>query len=237
MHAVAHAYTVETQTIFTLPRSLRTLAVARACRVALLAFANGAPRWGKHELAAWLAGPYAEITRTSAPLVAGMSRRVLPEGSQVDSVQLALVMKDAIAYARDLLRASMHPEGGAVSAWDAWRRGLVARCEDEMLNEGWIPLDVPGARLRERLLSLWATDYLSAAEEYESYLGVCEVCEVATFDPLLRIHARCKDHNARQVAVSWPHAGESAYSSVSHSERDDPNGPRSGIHRRVLRSR
>lgn len=236
MHAVAHAHTVETQTIFTLPRSLRTLGVTRACRVALLAFSNGAPRWGKHELAAWLAGPYAEITRTSSQLVVGLDRPEVKPGAVVDSVRLAVVVNDAIASARELLRTSMHPEGGAVSAWDAWRRGLVVRCEDEALNEGWIPVDVPGSRLRDRILSLWAADYLCTAEEYESYLGLCEVCEVATFDPFLRARGRCKDHNATRrqpVEVKWADDSPTAYTSFSA----DPNGPRSGIHRRVIRAR
>ena len=226
MHAVSNPYVVETQTIFTLPRSLRTLSVTRACRVALLAFANGAPRWGKHELAAWLAGPYAEITRPAAPLVADLTRRTR-QIKTVSSVQLSLVVSDAITYARDLLRASMHPEGGAVSAWDAWRRGLVARCEDELMNEGWIPLDLPDTRLRDRLLSLWAADYLSSTEDFESYLGICEVCETATFDPFLRARGRCKDHNPRQIEVKWPDSKPCTYSSHLDAE------PRSGIHRRL----
>ena len=239
MHAVAQPYTVETQTIFTLPRSLRTLAVTRACRVALLAFANGAPRWGKHELAAWLAGPYAEITRTSSPLVSGLARRPIDSEARVDAVQLALVVNEAIASTRDLLRASMHPEGGAVAAWDAWRRGLVVRCEDETLNEGWIPLDVPGARLKDRILSLWAADYLCTTEEYECYLGLCEVCETSSFDPFLRARGRCKDHNptsatntTHQIEVNWLDEAPTVYASYAFNA-DEPNGPRSGIHRRV----
>ncbi len=243
MYAVAQSqtHTVETQTIFTLPRSVRTLAVTRACRVALLAFANGAPRWGKHELAAWLAGPYAEITRASSPLVAGLARRTLDPDATVDAVQLGLVVNDAITYTRDLLRAAMHPEGGALGAWDAWRRGLVVRCEDETLNEGWIPVDVPGARLRDRILSLWAADYLCATEEYEGYLGLCEVCEAASFEPLLRARGRCKDHNpsqsAHHIEVNWLGEAPTVYSSYSLAPADDSNGPRSGIHRRVRSAR
>ncbi len=227
MHAVANRYTVETKTIFTLPKSLRTFLVARACRTAFIEFANGAHRWSKPELASWLSGPYAEVTRGADALVCDIPRISRRSAGPIRLVQLRSVLGDALTYARDLLRASMHPEGGAVSAWDAWRRGLIVRCEDEHLNEGWIALDLPDLRLQDRLLSLWAADYLTTTEEYESCLGICEVCEQATFDVFLRARARCPEHNPRQIQVSWESGDERVYS--SHLS----DAPESGVHRCV----
>ena len=176
MNAVSNALTLEGRTIFTLPRTLTTALVARRCREALLAFANGAERWGKPELANWLTGPYTLVTQTAQALVDHGPHRPRRFRSPVDPRVLACVLAESLDFTRDLLRASQRKDGGGVTAWDAWQRGLVVRCEDAHLNEGWAPLDLPDLRLRDRLTALWAADYLTHTADYENVLVVCDVC-------------------------------------------------------------
>src|SRR5262249_41909658 len=147
---------------------------------------NGAERWSKRDLALWLAGPYTLVTQTAESLVEGKPSAPRRLRRPVDPRTLACVVAEAGEFGRDLLRGSMRTDGGGVTAWDAWQRGLIVRCEDAFLNEGWIPLDLPRLRLRDRVTSLWAADYLANTADYERILSVCEVCGEASFDPFLR---------------------------------------------------
>ena len=83
---------VEARTIYTLPKGLEATTVARACRDAFLAFCNKAPRWGKRDLAMWLMGPYANVTKEARCLVPEHSYR--PSGVvTVDPMHLAQVLR------------------------------------------------------------------------------------------------------------------------------------------------
>jgi hypothetical protein len=228
MNAVSNALTLEGRTIFTLPRSLTIALLARRSRAALLSFANDAERWGKPELAMWLTGPYTLVTQTAHALVDHGPHRPRRFRAPIEPRALAGVMSDALAFTRGLLRASQLKDGGGLTAWDAWQRGLIARCEDIHLNEGWAPLDLPELRLRDRLTALWAADYLTHTADYESALTVCEVCERASFDPFLRPTGRCELHTPRHIEVQWPDGDAKTYTSHLTTRV----GPTSGIRRR-----
>jgi hypothetical protein len=227
MNAATNLLTLDGRTIFTLPKSIPALVVSRRCRAALLSFVNGAEKWSKRDLALWLAGPYTLVTQAAGALVENPPRQARARRA-VDPRTIACIVAESVEFARDLLRASMRTDGGGVTAWDAWQRGLIVRCEDAYLNEGWVPLDLPRLRMRDRVTSLWAADYLANTGDYESTLAVCEICGHASFDPFLRPSGRCEEHAPRQIEVQWPDGNAMTYTSHLSAR----NAPPSGIRRR-----
>jgi hypothetical protein len=46
---------------------------------------------------------------------------------------------------------------------------------------GWAPVDVPAIRLKDRVLALFAADFLSRPEAFVAELHVCTRCESISF--------------------------------------------------------
>ena len=63
VHSLLPAPDAAFDTVVVLPAGLSGADMARSCRETALQFMNEASRWGKAELAMWLEGPYALVTR------------------------------------------------------------------------------------------------------------------------------------------------------------------------------
>jgi hypothetical protein len=58
----------------------------------------------------------------------------------------------------------------------------------------WIPLDLPRMRLRDRVLALFAADYLLRPRDYARAFAICATCQRVVFDPAARHTRRCGAH-------------------------------------------
>lgn len=230
MRAEAIANAIETQTIFTLPSTVGVVAVQQACRSALLAFVNEAEAWTKRDVALWLAKQYAPICRASRGIVARVTVRKRTGGT-VDTQKLITLVEEAVIAVREILAASLIPQEGNALAAEIWAKGHVVRCADQYGNEGWVPVDLPGMRLIERIASLWAADYLTNASEYQQQLSMCRVCNCASFESISRVRGTCSKHQPAAIRVHWFGPEESVYSSHLRVQYPDNDVP-SGIHRR-----
>jgi hypothetical protein len=76
-------------------------------------------------------------------------------------------------------------------------KGLVAR--DPKLV--WVPVDRRGARLRARVLSLFAVDCLLRPSDYATLLFACPRCEQIVFDAEARREGRCCGRKSAQSGV------------------------------------
>jgi hypothetical protein len=152
-----------------LPKATYDKPIAGACREAGIAFVEGAPRWGKRELAMWLIGPYARATRHIACSLP--SERLLPGGSpepfahEIGPGALEHVTKSAHTEVVEALRRLREPEQAASFAFTMLSAGFVALGEDGAGRYGWLPT-AKARRLADRVLSLFAADYLAHPDEY-----------------------------------------------------------------------
>lgn len=164
--------------------------VSAECRQAALAFMTGvASGWDKLDLSLWLTGPYATAVRYGAPerLASVSYGPPLPE-NEVE--RLVVRVRGQVLAA--LENAAL--DGGALGfAPDIQRRGLIHRAVDLMGNELWIPRDMLRMRLRDRVESLFAVDYLNAPAGYEVLL-VCHLCEGIVFDATAKQLGMCCHH-------------------------------------------
>jgi len=196
---------------------------ALACRIAGLAFLNGVTvGWTKQDLAVWLAGPYRAVTRAaivkprrdtpqlSKSDIAGLD----PNASTPDRSAGLARLDDVIREARWRVLAEL--ESAAISRGRVafatrarslghvrWiddgeeARDVVALARDGAgapSQPGWYAVDVPGMRLRDRVLSLFAVDCLTHPLDYERALVVCHRCEKVTFDAAARGRGECSEH-------------------------------------------
>ncbi len=169
--------------------------VSEECRFAALELMAGAAKgWDKLDLVLWLTGPYHRATRhvprgERTALIAPSARRLAfgETSGQVDEdgeVEPEAI-EDLIVRVRQQLVASLEKaaldEGVLDFADDALARGIVRKTKDEAGEEVWVPVDVSRMRLRDRLRSLFAADYLNTPEAYIE-LFVCHRCEAVVFD-------------------------------------------------------
>jgi len=71
--------------------------------------------------------------------------------------------------------------------------GSVMRCVDGYREPAWAPT-ASTTRLADRVLSLFAVDYLSRPGEYETDLAVCPTCTYVSFDARARRRGCCSLH-------------------------------------------
>lgn len=200
------SHDVDVDTILTLPSQTSALAVAQSCRDTAMVFMEDSLSWGKGQLAMWLMGPYGQITqythaieritqsgrypRMQAPLLREIDARM------VDRV-ISSARDEVIARLGQMLDAgpgdSGHGEPGFV--YDMVSLGFVVRCEDARQIEGWVP-SATARRLADRLLSLFAADYLVRPHDYENELAVCRKCGLVAFDPISRARGICNRHGS-----------------------------------------
>ena len=187
-----------------LPLGVHVADVAESCRYGALAFLNGVlAAWGKPELAAWLGGPYRNVTRfarealdvestgkVSLPGLPGAS----PCARKLAPYAIERVMRESHAEVTSTLRTLAEPDGGVSFAFHALGGVLVSRCKDECGDFGWIPVAPTRMRLADRVLSLLAVDYLARPESYEEALAICSTCRVIAFDGAARARSLCRVH-------------------------------------------
>src|SRR5207302_9908445 len=112
---------------------------------------------------------------------------------EIDARMVDRVIKSARAEVIATLRRMTEVEGGASFAFSMLSSGFVARCEDSRNVQGWIPT-TEARRLADRVLSLFAADYLTRPSEYETELGVCSQCEAVDFDSVSETRGICHRH-------------------------------------------
>jgi hypothetical protein len=164
--------------------------VSGECRVAALDFMTGVARgWDKIDLALWLTGPYARATSHAARGV-----RTSRSGDRAIGV---VTIEGLLTSTRQRILASLEKavlSGGALEfVNDAIIKGFVRRSVDQHGIASWIPIDLTRMRLRDRIESLFAADYLDATNDYAS-LHVCHRCEAVVFDARAKEYGYCSAH-------------------------------------------
>ena len=181
--------------------------------------------WGKAQLAAWLIGPYKHATSyagTGTEVVAGTSGGrgeesreethaagngsgpALTPGSMraPDSAPVTVApesLDDVIFRARqeivESLDATVYGRSKPQFVEDAIALGSVTPFVWMPGVRGWAPRDRPRLRLRDRVLALFAADYLTRPETYARELYVCPDCMCAVFDENAVGRAKCPLHD------------------------------------------
>ena len=184
-------------TVLTLPDRVRVVAIAEACRATALEFLNDCRHWGKAELATWLMGPYAQLTQYVAPTAQRKGGEVIgrpvPLLRDIDVRMVDRVIRTAYEEVTRTLRSLESDEDAATFAYAMISSGFVARCEDKTKTPGWVPTS-NARRLADRVLSLFAVDYLTSPSDYESSFSLCPTCKHIEFDALARRRGVCSRH-------------------------------------------
>ena len=176
-------------TIVTLHEGMTAAEIARASRETALTFVNESKHWGKAELGMWLTGPYAAVVRHASRKADG-SVWPVPLLRDIDARLIDRIMQSARAEIFETL-ALIASDGSASFVLRALISGTVIRCEDALREPAWAPTG-EAPRLADRVLSLFAVDYLARPGDYESALAVCTTCESVDFDPTLRQRGACR---------------------------------------------
>jgi hypothetical protein len=205
--ALPPAYVSNIDTILTLPEQTGSMAIANACRNTALAFLNESLHWGKAELAMWLMGPYGQLTQYVSPFSrrrSGEQARTVPLMREIDARMVERVIRTAHEEVMSTLTRISDAEGGASFAFTMLAAGFVARCEDRGQVAGWVPTS-DARRLADRVLSLFAADYLSRPGHYENDLSVCRICKTVEFDTLSHDRGVCHRHGSGLFTPSRRH--------------------------------
>lgn len=185
--------------------SLRDVAIA--CRAAALEVLEGARTgdWAKTDIAAWLVGPYRAVTRlhlSAAELawadvteVSDVRRPSTPAPLSDDVVDRVLT-RARREVVSELARFASGTGDPTAFVFRARARGNVIRCVDATSRSGFVPVAArPGSmRLSERVLSLFAADYLLRPKSYHDLCTVCTRCGTVVFDPRARTTLDCGMH-------------------------------------------
>lgn len=165
--------------------------VSEECREAALAFMSGvAGGWDKLDLVMWLTGSYARAARHSQH---GERVADLMGSAEVVEEELTEIVTRARAQLVASLERAVLEDGALDFAEDAVQRGLVRTAVDLDGEEVWIPVDSARMRLRDRVRSLFAADYLNRPESYAA-LYVCHRCENVVFDEGAKRLGSCNAH-------------------------------------------
>jgi len=210
--------------VLALPARARVVPFADGCRAAALDFVNRVSvRAGKQALADWLGGAYRShvlaIARSRARRIEAPA--VLPGALEKLLAQARTEVIGALGRLRD-------PAEGVGFGFGALSAGLVYRCQDADGAQGWVPVDQPRMRLADRVLSLFAADYLLRAEDYEQALFRCEACATFAFDAQARAvggEGVCRAHG-RASDIRDLVSGESSGADGARSgDADGTNAP------------
>jgi hypothetical protein len=183
-------------TILTLPAGWTAADIACACRETGLEFINHSREWGKPELSLWLTSSYARLTAHTKPRedASGSSVWPVPLLRQIDPRLIGRIMSSARAEILETLNTIAN-DGSASFVLRALISGSVVRCEDAHHEPSWAPT-AEVSRLADRVLSLFAVDYLARGADYETQLFICRQCENVCFDELARTTGLCHEHGA-----------------------------------------
>lgn len=169
---------------------------AEACREAGLAFMSGvAAGWERRDLAVWLLQKYGKLA--IKPKERG---REVSTDRGVQQQTISDILREARWKAFAALEEAA--QGQARFVQEVAGKGLIAR--DDKL--GWVPVDRPNARLRGRVLSLFAIDCLVRPSDYRSLLFACPRCESIVFDTVAKESGRCCGNRPQVDASSGARA-------------------------------
>jgi len=162
--------------------ALITSALWRPVGLELLRGACGG--WTASDLARWLLGPYQEAT-----LYVPRSERKNTRARKVDAREVQTILRSARAEVVALLRDARWG-GGPEFVRTAIRDRAIVPTSSGL----WIPLDKSRMLLKDRVLALFAADYLLRPQDYVGDLIVCSKCEEVVFDPAARQTGYCGAH-------------------------------------------
>lgn len=170
--------------------------ISNECRDAALAFLRGVTRgWDKIDLVLWLTGDYARATRH------------VPRGERVASMDDRDVDGGALGELLDKTRAQLLAcfeqvalDGTLACAEECLVRGLVRKVTAPDGGLLYVPVDAPRMRLRDRLRSLLAADYLNEPGDYLT-VYVCHRCENVVFDEKAKRQGYCPSHRSHSSGV------------------------------------
>ncbi|WP_394837701.1 hypothetical protein LVJ94_12390 [Pendulispora rubella] len=153
--------------------SLDPAEVAAACRDAGVAFLE-TRRWNKRDLAEWLVESYQFATLRG-------------HGGGVPKHQ-GTVAKETVTDLVDRVRNEVTDAldhiltGDPTFAEDCVRAGHVATLQIGNGRVMYVAMNHKSLRLSDRVLSLFAADYLMRPQDYRCRLSVCEYCRKVSFD-------------------------------------------------------
>lgn len=196
-------------TVIVLPNGFSCADMARNCREIATTFMNESSRWGKAELAMWLSGPYALATQyVKKEQEAGlMAHASTPLIKAVDVRLVDRIIRAARTEVLEMLTQIVTDQSSSF-VLRALIAGSVVRCEDGYGEPAWAPA-AGTTRLADRVLSLFAVDYLVRPGDYESDLAVCPTCSHIAFDASQRRRGFCTLHqpapkSARRLTIPYP---------------------------------
>lgn len=165
--------------------------IAEECRAASLSFMSGvALGWDKLDLAMWLTGPYSRATRHAKH---GERVAAISDAGEIGDASIeALVTRVRGQLLASLEQAALK-HGKLDFTDEAVERDLIRKVVDADGRDAWIPVDAPRMRLRDRLQSLFAADYLNTPYRYAE-LFVCHRCEAVVFDDQAKRTGVCGAH-------------------------------------------
>ena len=187
-------------TVVTLPTGMTATGIAQECRDAAMAFVTESKFWSKAELGMWLTSTYANVTR-HASRTEDAPVWPVPLLRDIDARLIDRIMQSARTEVIETL-AQVEKDDSATFVLRALIAGTVVRCEDSQSEPTWAPTG-EAARLADRVLSLFAVDYLVRPGDYESELSVCRVCGTVTFDEAARARGGC-NHGVSESVVASP---------------------------------
>ena len=108
--------------------------------------------------------------------------------------RIEAVIREARWHVLAALEALALPAGSRGWVERALARGHVVPRRDSEGNATWVPVDLRGLRLRDRVESLFAADHLARPRDYALDLIVCHRCEAVVFDHEARVRGDCGAH-------------------------------------------
>ena len=187
-------------TVVTLPTGITATGIAQECRDAAMVFVASSKHWGKAELGMWLTSTYANVTRHASRSSEAQVWPV-PLLRDIDARLIDRIMHSAREEVIDTL-AQLSKDASASFVLRALIAGTVVRCEDSQREPTWAPTG-EASRLADRVLSLFAVDYLVRPADYDSELVVCRMCGTVAFDAMMHSRGGC-DHGASESVVARP---------------------------------
>lgn len=188
-------------TMLMLPSGTSALDIAAQCREAALEFINESRGWGKAELGMWLTGSYAVVTRHALKADEATSWPI-PLLRDIDVRLVDRILQSARTEILSTL-AGFAKDGSASFVLRGLIAGTVVRCEDGSGEPAWAPTG-SATRLADRVLSLFAVDYLARPGDYEALLSVCPKCEAVSFDESARRRGVCQHHAPQTHSLTAP---------------------------------
>ena len=142
--------------------------------------------WGKRQLVTWLEGPYREVTVAPSRESEMPPRESTPPPSRRSSIHPVAESTVAILLIQtrnDVVGALEHlVTGDASFVRSSLASGAIRKCEDEEGIPFYAAVHRPGMKLVDRVLALFAADYLNDPGDYHELLTVCEQCGHVSFE-------------------------------------------------------